>query len=82
MPVYALLCPSQHYRRAPHIYDQFSSICSTLEKHYRDMQDIEFTVEKAGFISCRRTKRTAQAAVKTAVDMVSEGICTREALFR
>ena len=71
--------------KLPDIYEQFSSICSTLEKHYRDMQDIEFTVEKGRLyiLQTRNGKRTAQAAVKTAVDMVSEGICTKkEALLK
>lgn len=66
--------------KMPGIYAQFSSICDTLEKHYRDMQDIELTVEKGRLyiLQTRNGKRTAQAAVKVAVDLVSEGICTKE----
>jgi pyruvate,orthophosphate dikinase len=64
----------------PVIYRQFDEICSRLEKHYRDMQDIEFTVErgKLWILQTRNGKRTAQAAIKIAVDMVNEGLITRE----
>ncbi|NMB40982.1 MAG: pyruvate, phosphate dikinase [Firmicutes bacterium] len=71
--------------KMPDIYTQFNSICDTLEKHYHDMQDIEFTIEKGKLyiLQTRNGKRTAGAAVKIAVDMVAEGICTKEeALLR
>ncbi len=69
----------------PEIYKEFSRISMLLENHYRDMQDIEFTIERGNlFILQTRTgKRTARAAVRVAVDLVEEGICTREeALLR
>ncbi len=69
----------------PEIYQQFKAICHTLEQHYRDMQDIEFTIEKKKLyiLQTRTGKRTAAAAVKIAVDQVAEGICSREeALLR
>lgn len=69
----------------PEIYQQFVEVCSTLEKHYRDLQDIEFTVEqgKLWMLQTRSGKRTAKAAVKVAVDMVAEGLITKEeALLR
>ncbi|MDK2820883.1 MAG: pyruvate, orthophosphate dikinase [Clostridia bacterium] len=64
----------------PEIYRQFEDICELLEKHYRDMQDIEFTIEKGKlFILQTRTgKRTAAAAIKIAVDMVNEGLISKE----
>ena len=60
----------------PSVYEKLVNICETLEKHYRDMQDIEFTVEKGTLymLQTRNGKRTARAAVKIAVDMVNEGI--------
>jgi len=60
----------------PDIYQEFYNISKQLEKHYRDMQDMEFTVEegKLYILQTRSGKRTAQAAVKIAVDMVSEGV--------
>ncbi len=69
----------------PAIYSQFEEICRRLDKHYRDMQDIEFTVErgKLWILQTRNGKRTAQAAIKIAVDMVGEGLITKEeALLR
>jgi pyruvate,orthophosphate dikinase len=62
------------------IYDQFVEIGNRLEAHYRDCQDIEFTIEKGRLfiLQCRNAKRTAAAAVKIAVDLVREGIITRE----
>ena len=69
----------------PAIYREFNEICEKLEQHYRDMQDIEFTIEKGKLyiLQTRTGKRTAAAAVKIAVDQVSEGICSREdALLR
>jgi pyruvate,orthophosphate dikinase len=64
----------------PDIYDQFQNICSLLEKHYRDMQDIEFTIEqgKLYILQTRSAKRTSAAAVKVAVDMVQEGLISQE----
>ncbi|HOV42850.1 MAG TPA: pyruvate, phosphate dikinase [Syntrophothermus lipocalidus] len=69
----------------PQVYEQFTQVCQTLESHYRDMQDIEFTVEKGKLymLQTRSGKRTAAAAIKVAVDMVREGLITREeALLR
>ena len=64
----------------PEAYKQFLNICGTLEKHYTDMQDVEFTIErgKLWMLQTRNGKRTAQAAVKVAVDMVNEGLITKE----
>ena len=60
----------------PECYKQLTEIRSTLEKHYKDMQDIEFTIEKGKLfmLQTRNGKRTAQAAIKVAVDMVKEGL--------
>lgn len=69
----------------PDVYRQFEQVAKQLEKHYKDMQDIEFTVErgKLYFLQTRNGKRTAQAAVKIAVQMVHEGLITKEeALLR
>lgn len=69
----------------PGVYQQFIDTCAKLEKHYRDMQDIEFTVEKGKLymLQTRSGKRTARAAVHIAVDMVNEGLITvEEALLR
>ena len=64
----------------PAIYKQFMDIVNTLENHYRDMQDMEFTIEegKLYFLQTRNGKRTAQAALKIAVDLVEEGMLTKE----
>lgn len=64
----------------PAIYKQFAEIAETLEKHYREMQDIEFTIEdgRLFILQCRAGKRTGIAAVKIAVDMVHEGLITKE----
>ncbi len=64
----------------PDIYRQFAEVCGLLSRHYRDMQDIEFTVErgKLWILQTRSGKRTAQAAIKIAVDMVDEGLISRE----
>ena len=67
------------------IYNQFAKICGILEDHYRDMMDIEFTIEKSTLfiLQCRAGKRTGPAAVRVAVDMVNEGRLSRdEALMR
>ena len=69
----------------PDCYQQLVTIRSILEKHYKDMQDIEFTIEKHKLymLQTRNGKRTAKAAVKIAVDMVGEGLITeREAVMR
>ena len=69
----------------PEVYNQFKQIAERLERHYRDMQDLEFTVErgKLWMLQTRTGKRTAQAAVKIAVDMVEEGLISKdEALMR
>ncbi len=64
----------------PAVYEEFMSIVGTLENHYRDMQDMEFTIEegKLYFLQTRNGKRTAQAALKIAVDLVEEGRLTKE----
>ena len=64
----------------PGIYRQFIELCGTLESHYRDMQDIEFTIErgKLYLLQTRSGKRTAAAAVKIAVDLVKEGVLSKE----
>lgn len=66
--------------KMPAVYDQLVEIAKKLENYYRDMQDIEFTVErgKLWMLQTRSGKRTAQAAVKIAVDMAEEGIITKE----
>ncbi len=60
----------------PEVYDQFVQICHTLENHYRDMQDMEFTIEdkKLYMLQTRNGKRTAKAALKIACDLVDEGM--------
>ncbi|WP_234121420.1 pyruvate, phosphate dikinase [Clostridium hydrogenum] len=64
----------------PECYKQFMDIAKKLENHYRDMQDMEFTIEqgKLYFLQTRNGKRTAQAALKIAVDLVNEGLLTKE----
>ena len=64
----------------PEVYDQFVDICKTLENHYRDMQDMEFTIEdkKLYMLQTRNGKRTAQAALKIACDLVDEGMITEK----
>ncbi len=61
-------------------YDQFLEICKKLELHYKDLQDVEFTIERGRLwmLQTRSGKRTARAAVKAAVDMVNEGLITKE----
>jgi len=67
-------------RDMPECYREFLQICDKLERHYRDMQDMEFTIErgKLWMLQTRNGKRTAKAAVKIAVDMANEGIISRE----
>ncbi len=64
----------------PDCYNEFVKICGILENHYRDMQDMEFTIEdgKLFMLQTRNGKRTAPAALKIAVDLVNEGMCTKE----
>lgn len=67
-------------KQMPEAYKQFVDIVNTLENHYKDMQDMEFTIEdgKLYFLQTRNGKRTAQAALKIAVDLVNEGMNTKE----
>ena len=67
-------------QKFPEAFRQFTEVCQTLEKHYRDMQDMEFTVEhgKLYMLQTRNGKRTAQAALKIACDLVDEGMRTEE----
>ena len=67
-------------KQFPEAYKQFVEVCSILEDHYHDMQDMEFTVEnrKLYMLQCRNGKRTAQAALKIACDLVDEGMCTEQ----
>jgi len=72
-------------KRLPEVYDQLIKVAELLEKHYKDVQDIEFTVErgKLFLLQTRSAKRTGYAAVRIAVDMVKEGIITeKEAILR
>lgn len=64
----------------PDVYNQFLEICGILEHHYKDMQDMEFTIEngKLFMLQTRNAKRTGQAAVKVSVDMVYEGLISKE----
>ena len=64
----------------PEAYDEFVKVCSILEDHYRDMQDMEFTVEhgKLYMLQCRNGKRTAPAALKIACDLVDEGMISEQ----
>ena len=64
----------------PEVFEQFKSICHTLENHYRDMQDMEFTIEnkKLYILQTRNGKRTAQAALKIACDLVDEGMISEQ----
>ena len=64
----------------PEVYEQFAKIADTLEKHYRDMQDMEYTIErgKLYMLQTRNGKRTAAAALKIAVDLVNEGMISKE----
>ncbi|MGQ3355948.1 MAG: pyruvate, phosphate dikinase [Phreatobacter sp.] len=64
----------------PEVYGQFIAVAATLEKHYRDMQDLEFTVErgKLWMLQTRNGKRTAKASLRIAVELANEGVLTRE----
>ena len=71
---------SQMAEKFPQAYADFIKVCDNLETHYRDMQDMEFTIEngKLYMLQCRSGKRTAQAALKIACDLVDEGMRTEE----
>ena len=71
---------AQMEQEFPEAFAQFKEVCQTLENHYRDMQDMEFTVEnkKLYMLQTRNGKRTAQAALKIACDLVDEGMRTEE----
>lgn len=68
----------------PHVFEQFVETCNLLEKHYKDMQDIEFTIErgKLYMLQTRTGKRTASAAIKIAVDMVNEGLIDKKTALK
>ncbi|WP_267395225.1 MULTISPECIES: pyruvate, phosphate dikinase [unclassified Sphingomonas] len=72
--------PASMEEAMPAVYGELAEVFDTLENHYRDMQDIEFTVEQAKLwmLQTRSGKRTAKAALKIAVDMANEGLITRE----
>lgn len=71
---------SEMEQKFPEAFEEFNKVCKTLEEHYRDMQDMEFTVEhgKLYMLQTRNGKRTAQAALKIACDLVDEGMRTEE----
>ncbi len=71
---------AQMAEKFPQAFEDFKNVCQTLENHYRDMQDMEFTVEhgKLYMLQTRNGKRTAQAALKIACDLVDEGMRTEE----
>ena len=71
---------AQMAEKFPEAFEQFTQVCATLENHYRDMQDMEFTVEhgKLYMLQTRNGKRTAKAALKIACDLVDEGMRTEE----
>ena len=76
---------SELHKIMPHVYDQLRDITTRLEKHYRDMQDFEFTIQdgKLYMLQTRNGKRTGRAAVRVAIQMVEEGLITKEeAIFR
>jgi len=76
---------SQMKQVLPAVYDQFLEVCKTLENHYRDMQDMEFTIEqgKLYMLQTRNGKRTAAAAIRIACDLIDEGmIDEKEALLQ
>ena len=76
---------SQMAEVLPAVYEQFLKICDTLENHYRDMQDMEFTIEKEKLfmLQTRNGKRTAAAAIRIACDLIDEGMITeQEALMQ
>ena len=64
----------------PEVHQEFVDVTKQLEKHYKDMQDIEFTIENGQLylLQTRNGKRTARAAIQIAVDLVNEGIITKK----
>ncbi len=73
--------PIEHLvTKMPEVYNQFMDITAKLEKHYKDVQDVEFTIERGRLwmLQTRNAKRTAKSAIKIAVDMVNEGLITKE----
>jgi pyruvate, orthophosphate dikinase len=76
---------SELEKRMPQVYQQLHDITTRLEKHYRDMQDFEFTIQEGRLymLQTRNGKRTGRAAIRVAIDMVNEGLITKqEAIFR
>jgi pyruvate,orthophosphate dikinase len=76
---------SELEKRMPQVYQQLRDITTRLEKHYRDMQDFEFTIQEGRLymLQTRNGKRTGRAAIRVAIDMVNEGLITKqEAIFR
>jgi pyruvate,orthophosphate dikinase len=76
---------SELEKRMPEVYQQLRDITTRLEKHYRDMQDFEFTIQEGRLymLQTRNGKRTGRAAIRVAIDMVNEGLITKqEAIFR
>ncbi len=75
LPVSATPARLKHENELPEAYAQFMDITDKLEKHYKDMQDVEFTIENARLwmLQTRTGKRTAASAAKIAVDMANEG---------
>src|SRR6201987_6080076 len=71
------------HKLMPNVYDQLREITNRLEKHYRDMQDFEFTIQegKLYMLQTRNAKRTGLAAVRVAIDMVNEGLISKEEAF-
>ncbi|MFM9873233.1 MAG: pyruvate, phosphate dikinase, partial [Fimbriimonadaceae bacterium] len=71
---------SELEKQNPEVYKNFTDTCAVLEKHYKDMQDLEFTIEhgKLYMLQCRNGKRTGPAAVRIAVEMVKEGLISKE----
>ena len=71
---------SELQKQSPAVYAEFVDLANKLERHYKDMQDLEFTIEhdKLFMLQCRSGKRTGPAAVKLAVDMVEEGLISKE----
>jgi pyruvate, orthophosphate dikinase len=73
--------PIEHLQaQMPEVYNQFMEITSKLEKHYKDMQDVEFTIERGTLwmLQTRNGKRTAKSAIKIAVDMANDGLISKE----
>jgi pyruvate, orthophosphate dikinase len=75
---------SQLRQEMPKVYAEFVAICEKLERHFHDMQDVEFTIEngKLWMLQTRNGKRTARAAIKIAVDMANEGLINRKSALK